>query len=154
MDYMTNIYWHTEIPEGPGHEDLKKLPIGTAMLLIKYNPCPDYRPTPETEIVLLPNCTQNIDGSWSIINADDSETLVKERHPDAQIMAWGEFPIKIETVEQLCDASNRDNYGITERDYKPRCFINARELPCPLVSDGGYDEIDHYGIDFEALFKE
>ena len=72
MDYMTSIYWHTEIPEGTGYDDLKKLPIGSAMLLIKYNPCPGYCPMPE--ILLLPNCHQEIDGSWVIMNADDSET--------------------------------------------------------------------------------
>ena len=151
MDYMTNIYWHTEIPEGPGYDDLKKLPIGPSMLLIKYNPCPGYCPKPE--ILLLPNCHQEIDGSWVIMNADDTETPVEERYPDSQIMAWGEFPIQFETVEQLCDASNRDNYGITERDYKPRGFVNLKELPFSLASEGGADEIDD-GIDYEALFKE
>ena len=151
MDYMTSIYWHTEIPEGPGHDDLKKLPIGLSMLLIKYNPCPGYCPKPR--IYLLSDCVQNIDGSWSIRNADDSYTPLKERYSEFQVMAWGEFPIQFETVEQLCDASNRDNYGITERDYKPRVFVNLRELPFSLASEGGADEIDDDdGIDFNSLF--
>jgi len=153
MDYMTNIYWHTEISEGPRYDDLKKLPVGTAMLLVKYKSDPILYSTLQY-IALLPDCVQENDGSWSIRNADDSYTPLKERYSEFQVMAWGEFPIQFETVEQLCDASNRDNYGITERDYKPRDFVNLKELPFSLASEGGLDEIDNDGIDYNSLFKE
>ena len=122
MDYITNIIWHTEFPKVPGYPDKPEDVIFEAgpsvtpcMLLVKtWN---DYG---QRWIKLYPSACINPDGSWDIIDGD-VHPLADTLGP-FQVMAWGERPISGETVAALCDASNRDNYGITERDYTPSWF--------------------------------
>lgn len=115
MDYTTSITWHTDFPKiGPGYAGAHHCFV---IIAHPQGVASNGKRMPDT--LNLKYAFQEDDGTWGYLDENADFHPYSEIYPDGfKIMAWGEFGVSVDAVDDLCCESNRVNYGVVgKRDY-------------------------------------
>ena len=124
MEYTTTVKWTT---------DIKKLLGGWYTCLVRYTlpkSSTDDTPYPigTVYVMTLYWSPSNGNGYWTEVELGDREEALDPKYYRVLAVAETRPPHDRVKVEELCDVSNRENYGIYKRDYELNDGIDWDEV--------------------------